>query len=375
MVLIPAEYYHNVYLLVVFILCIIQSNALARAGSTHRLVHQMRDTQQNAFWWVLTIALFIGLRPISETFADMVGYANGYNQGYFVYDPSAIRHEPVWLGIQSICYNAGLSVRTWFLVIAIIMIGLHYKACRSWFGNQIYPAMLFMTTGFYYWSNMTVIIRSGTGSAIALFAISMFMKDGKWHKLFALLLMVVALYTHASSVLISVCFLISFYFVKNIKWSIGFWIFCVIGSVIAGGYFESLFAELSFDDRMSAFTTDVDYSGFSHAGFRWDFLLYSIMPIILGWFVTKRNNTNRVYTVLLNTYILCNAFWVLVIRAQFSDRFAGLSWIIYPIVIAYPLLKMEVWSNQPKRAQWALLAHVGFIIGMYFIYYGIMGFR
>ena len=57
---------------------------------------------------------------------------------------------------------------------------------------------------------------------------------------------------------------------------------------------------------------------------------------------------------------LCNAFWIMVIRSAFSNRFAYLSWFIYPIVIAYPLVNLRVWDDQDRKTGWILLSYVGF---------------
>ena len=54
--------------------------------------------------------------------------------------------------------------------------------------------------------------------------------------------------------------------------------------------------------------------------YRWDFLLYSAVPIYVGYFfcIKKRFN-DTFYTLLLNIYIICNSFWVLVIRAPYTN--------------------------------------------------------
>lgn len=144
----------------------------------------------------------------------------------------------------------------------------------------------------------------------------------------------------------------------------------VLGVVsCCGGWFEQIFVSLQLDDRIQGYFTK-DYSQFSHAGFRWDFLLYSIVPILLGKYITDRGCEDRIYSVLLNTYILANAFWVLVIRAEFSDRFAALSWTLYPFVIAYPLLKLQIWEHQQRKAALGLLLNVGFLVFLQ-LYYAI----
>ena len=109
---------------------------------------------------------------------------------------------------------------------------------------------------------------------------------------------------------------------------------------------------------------------FSQTGFRWDFLLYSSMPIIMGWYIIfkRRIKVDFNYILLLGVYIYSNAFWVMVIRASFSNRFAYLSWFIYPLVLAYPLLKFPIWKKkQGLRTGLILLAHFGFTFVMWLI--------
>ena len=73
------------------------------------------------------------------------------------------------------------------------------------------------------------------------------------------------------------------------------------------------------------------------------------------------------YSYLLNSYILCNSFWVMMIRASYSNRFAYLSWFLYPVVLAYPLLKFPVFeTNNKQKVALILLAHTAFTIIMSF---------
>lgn len=95
---------------------------------------------------------------------------------------------------------------------------------------------------------------------------------------------------------------------------------------------------------------------FSHTGFRWDFLIFSAVPIWWGWHVTNRlKSKDRSYEIVLNTYILANSIWVMVSRAAFSNRFAMLSWFLYFLVMAYPLLKFELYKNQGGRISIVLI--------------------
>jgi hypothetical protein len=122
---------------------------------------------------------------------------------------------------------------------------------------------------------------------------------------------------------------------------------------------------------------EADEEIFSHTGFRWDFLLYSLFPVVMIWYVTRHRKFNDLgYNVIANTYLFCNAFWIMVIRSSFSNRFAYLSWFMYPLVMFYPLLRMNIWKDQDRKTAIILFLYSLFTFFMFFIYYfGTTGFR
>ena len=149
-----------------------------------------------------------------------------------------------------------------------------------------------------------------------------------------------------------------------------FWGISILISLLAGNTLAYLFAGLGFDDRLSDYLlVDVDESVFSRVGFRWDFLLYSAVPVLLGWYIIYRKRIyDKVFILLLGTYILANAFWIMIIRAEYSNRFAYLSWFLYPVVLAYPLLKLKIWpKSQGQKAASIMIAHIAFTFLMVFI--------
>jgi hypothetical protein len=88
------------------------------------------------------------------------------------------------------------------------------------------------------------------------------------------------------------------------------------------------------------------------------------------WYVTHyRKFKDQTFNILANTYLLSNAFWIMVIRSAFSNRFAYLSWFIYPLVIVYPLLRMNIWKDQDRKTAIIFFLYSGFSFFMFFIYY------
>jgi hypothetical protein len=75
----------------------------------------------------------------------------------------------------------------------------------------------------------------------------------------------------------------------------------------------------------------------------------------------------RVFNILATTYVLANSFWVMVIKAAFSNRFAYLSWFLYPVVLAYAVIRLHIWEDQDKKAGLILVLHAGFTIIMHLL--------
>jgi len=138
------------------------------------------------------------------------------------------------------------------------------------------------------------------------------------------------------ALVISLC-----YFFPNTKLFYKCWFLSIPVSLVAGGFFMNLFAEIGGDDRTGYLT---NFSGTTYnVGFRIDFIIYSLIPIVSGaYYIFKKGFKDKLYTLIYNSYLLTNIFWILVIRANYSDRFAYLSWFMIPFVLMYPLLKQKM---------------------------------
>lgn len=361
--MIPAQYYFPIFLHIVLLLSFFQYVSCVRMNNL-RLLYARKS---NVFVTLLTVLfiLIVGLRPVSFAFGDTGNYAQIYylfQAGYRVYDSSS----PEWLFDWLMAQCAPImDVKGFFLIVEIGYAGLMYWACRRLIPNNLLLAMLFCFGAFSFFTFGTNGIRNGLACSFVLLALS-FVGGNKREKIIAGALCFAAYHIHHSTVLPILCMVVSLFY-KNTKMIYLFWFGSIVISAVAGGAMESLFTGLGFDDRLDNYLTDRedDYL-FSHTGFRWDFLLYSAMPIWLGWYVVmKRKIYNRTYLLLLHTYIMSNAFWVMLIRAAYSNRFAYLSWFMYPIVLAYPLLVLPVWDKQGRNVGRILVLHALFTYFMW----------
>jgi hypothetical protein len=270
----------------------------------------------------------------------------------------------------------GLNIHEYFLIIEIVYIGGMFVFAWKQTRKNLWLMMMFFLSAFQAYSFGTNGIRNGMALSIVLIALAFLAdaEESKFSKYIAFFLMFMAFGIHRSTMLPIAASLSTYFYMKDTKLAIRFWLVSIAISLAAGPLVEQFFASLGFDDRMANYSsvnmTEDVAQHFSGTGFRLDFLLYSSAPVVMIWYVTRyRHFTDRAYTMFANTYLLCNAFWIMVIRATFSNRFAYLSWFIYPVVMAYPLLRMNLWKDQDRKTALVFFFYSGFTLAMFFIYY------
>ena len=88
---------------------------------------------------------------------------------------------------------------------------------------------------------------------------------------------------------------------------------------------------------------------------------------VFNW--QKKGFKDNFYNQIFSTYLICNAFWILVIRANFSNRCAYLSWFLMRVVIIYPYLRKRFYVKQEIVIAKVLTAYFMFTYLMYLVYY------
>lgn len=349
---IPLEYYTDLYfhiLLVIVLFTFLHTQAIQVDSNMN--VSYMRFTGVFLFVFVL---LYMGLRPVSgQYFGDMGAYARyfeNYKQGGYI-----TSHNDFGFHFFSYLSSKILGVHAYFLVLAALYIIPLYLVCKKWFGSYWFLAFLLLIGSFSFWAYGTNGIRNGIATSFFLYAIS---RD---KRLFQILWFFLSISFHASLILPAIGFLIANIY-NQPKKMITFWILCIPISIVAGGLWETFFANLGFeDDRISYLATEEYDEHITQTGFRWDFLAYSATAVFAGWYyIVKKNYQDKIYFWLFNTFVFTNAFWILVIRANFSNRFAYLSWFMMAIVIIYPLLKESLLKQQYKKIGLILIAYFAF---------------
>ena len=373
----PPQFYHYIYTLGLLSLCLIVIFIYVSSNNNNRIATINSADKIGSVLFTLLLIAFIGLRPIAGFFGDMGLYAYTYNNFDSSFEENMSQNgEWLFIWIIKTCKSFNFEDRIYFLAISTIYFGFMAMTCWRLMRNNMFVAIMFCAISFSCYTYGVNGIRNGMATSIMMFAMSFIKDKNKWMIILSLIIMYLSISIHKAMMLPAVCALSACFFVKDPKIAIVFWIVSVLISFVAGNYVTQFFVNLGFDDRMEQYANlenqmNGGVAGGLASGFRFDFILYSIMPIVMTWYVTiKRNFRDRMYNIIAITYILANAFWIMVIRSEQSNRFAYLSWFLYPLVIAYPLLRMNLWEDQDRKLGLFLLAYSGFTVFMEIVYYG-----
>lgn len=292
---------------------------------------------------VLLLLLYMGLRPVNFRFGDMVNY-NAELQSLIMGNPPKDKVEFLF----SLIMKFFASIRSpglFFFTCAFLYIIPLYIASKRIFADYWFYSFLILISAFTFWAFGVNGIRNGIAGSLFLLAVSERKVVLKYAFFVAMVLI------HKSLLLPLLAYLTSKY-IKNIKLYFLFWMLCIPISLILGSFLESFFLNLGFadDEKANVYLGEFDQANelvTLKLGFRWDFIVYSASAVYAAWyFIFKKKVNDLFYNHLVATYLLTNGFWILIIRANYSNRFAYLSWFFMGIIILYPLLKFQLFEKQ-----------------------------
>ncbi len=322
-------------------------------------------------WGVaLILALWLGMRPNSAYFGDTGSYA----EWFIFFDTTTfaidLKSEWAWDFIIYTTKVLGFDVHVFFTVVSLLYMATAYAALRILIPQKPITTLILLCGSLMFYSFGVNGLRNGLTCHIILLAFTLYFKN---QRILAGLLAFLAYGVHHSVGIPIAAFTLSLFIYKKPHWSIAIWGLSIVASLLLGNRLTGFIEQFSTDERLQHYA-NLEQGGigykFSSSGFRWDFLAYSAMPIVLGFYtILKKRITDNWYSVLFSTYCLANAFWVVFIRAAFSNRFAYLSWFMYPIVVAYPLFFFHLWQDQDRKIGQIILTYIGFTAFMQFIYW------
>lgn len=187
-------------------------------------------------------------------------------------------------------------------------------------------------------------IRAGFGIALLLMAFS---SDNRWLKC---LLPLVAVGCNMPMLIPFSGYLIARYIMRKDLWCECIWVLFLLITLTTSVVSDIMLLAGGLDDRAAEFVNVDETTEVYNVGFRTDFLLYSLIPVLfVKYNVRNLVGENLIYHTVYRAYLLVNALWLLLIRLPFTDRFAYLSWFMIPFLLMYPVLNEQLDTQRPQR--------------------------
>lgn len=303
------------------------------------------------------VLIIIGFYPI-ELGSDKsiyLKYFNHYNEST-LFEFKDVGWYYYIIFCRAIFYNA-----TFFFFITSLLYFLGYfvfikKLVNN---NHLFFFLLTIFGSLGYLGYGVNTIRAGLALSFLLIAIS----NSKIN-LFFIFFSIISISIHKSMMIPLAGFILTFFLPKN-KIFIYIWFTFLVISIVKVDVISNFISDLFVDtDSRVGEYLNAENTKFYKTGFRYDFLFYSLISIVCGYYyIYKLKFTNTLYNRLFNVYLFANAFWLLLIRIPFNDRFAYLSWFLQPFLILYPLF----YKKNIKNRQIKVALSIGILILINFI--------
>lgn len=364
--MIPAAFYQEIYLAIVGIITMVCYFRYYKARTA------VRESVLPGLVLAVFMVVFIGLRPIAfPEFGDMSGYA-WYHDAWLhkkwsfdwdtenvIFDNLIQRATAAKLGIR----HTGL-----FVIIAAIYFLVRYWSTVKFFPRNSLMAYLVFLGAFLTFTSSTNGMKAGIASSCFVLALAYWRN---WKVAGILLLITWGL--HHAFFPCAVAF-VGAYFYRNTKVYLGIWFVALIIAALHITFFQELFASAGIDKKAEEYL-NVGDKGY-RTGFRIDFVIYSFMPILLGWYMMVKKGFKSVeFSFLLNVYLILNAVWLMCMYASYTNRIAAMSWAIIPVLLCYPFLSERNKAPAAKKNRnlaVVSLLNLGFTVFMVVIYYAII---
>jgi hypothetical protein len=341
--LIPIQSYVAVYYNILLVLAVLF--ALYSSSSSLTTKNSLRLSNTFGKVTLIVVLLFMGLRPLSYRFGDMVIYNIQFND---LKNGSALSLKKDVLFEYFMYFMSRIGdANLFFFTCCLLYILPLYFFTKKIFQDYWAFAFIMLVISFSFWSYGTNGIRNGIATSIFLLGCS------RSNKIWAMSIMILSLFIHKSLIIPTAAYLLVVFY-NNPRVYFYFWLFSIPLSLLLGGFFSSFFIGLGIveEDRISAYLGDFNQASEGvklKVGFRWDFLLYSASGVFVAWyFIFKKKFEDVLYFNIVGIYLIANAFWIIVIKANYSNRFAYLSWFLLGLVIIYPYLKVQFFKNQNR---------------------------
>lgn len=362
--MIPASSYQYVYVLFILLLTSLVGARYSLYGND-RILRDRKQKVGPALLLTFIMWLFIGFRPISIYFTDMVGYAEAMTLHTYEGIPVNISSNYLFTPLMAFLSSHNASPQTPIVILAAINLIGTFIAVRKLFPNDTLIMLLVVWGSFVSFATMTNGIKAGCAMSLLLCAIAY--REKLFVGFFFLFL---SMGFHHSMIMPIVAF-IACLICRNCKIYFAIWIICLLCAILHVTFFQFLFGSMADESASSYLLSTLEDSNFGgRTGFRIDFVAYSSVPVLVGYYAIYKKRIESIsYSFILNMYLLTNSVWMLCMYAPYTNRIAEIPWGILPFAMSYPFLKENWGGRQYRTFKRLAYGNVAFTFFMTFVYY------
>lgn len=187
-------------------------------------------------------------------------------------------------------------------------------------------------------------IRAGFGIALLLIAFC------SHNRIVKACLSIAAVSCHLTMILPVTGYLVASYIVRHSRWCDIIWMICLVITSLTSILTDIIMLFGGLDDRIGDMANDEGVNSEYNMSFRFDFVVYSLVPAIFAKYNMKyMKEESVIYSKIYRMYVLNNAAWLLLMRIPYTDRVAYLSWFMIPFLLMYPVLNGILEIQHPQR--------------------------
>ena len=219
--------------------------------------------------------------------------------------------------------------RSFLIYLALMQLGfLYYSVCKVTSGKAAVVVSFAYASLFIIYNLTTNILRQGFAVSFVILSYHYFIENKLLKYLIA---STVAALFHKTALICLVIFA-GYKYIFSLNRLIILWLgliaSCALGiNSILG---ELLLSVTGLSTEFSYILSDRAYDGY-RVGFRFDFILFSAIPVLLFLIIKKIEISSEKYEKYLKLYIVANSIFVFFMFIPYSDRIATYSWSLLPI--------------------------------------------
>lgn len=254
-----------------------------------------------------------------------------------------------------------ISDRGYLLAICLFQTFLWlYFFRRNLDNNSFQICVFFFISFFASYTLGTNVLRQGIAIPMVLIGVSFLFNNKKpafiVFSLFAFLF-------HSSSLLIVLCSLVAYYF--NFRLLYYFLIWFIILVLAKVGLFDLVISNVFQDLGYGHIVRDGAFDKYE-TGFRLDFTLFSLLPLIVYFFIHKYFLSDY----FMKLYLALNSILLMTYSIPYSDRVGILSWSLIPLFFGFLFMNYKT-----HVIYHAIILIFIYIVGfLSFLFYSVMSF-